>query len=346
MFERRARALARLNVSPTPVELSDRVRQTPAPQSNQVRRLRTLLSYIFGTLAYFSYPGSSHTLLLKVERPLLIEDHQPLNLEEIMSKLHSAVKVGPYEFSHRVVLAPLTRMRAEEGAKPGPLMAEYYAQRASEGGFLIGEATIAAPDGNGYLGAPGLYDDSQIAGWKQVTDAVHAKGGRIFLQLYHAGRQSQQPVAAGRRPAGGAVRRAAWRRRLHRSGLDPEHAEPRADDRRDRRSGRELSHGRPARQGGRLRRRRTACRQWLPVRSVPAGRQQQAHRHLRRLVRKPRALPDRSDAGRDLGVGQRPRGRAPRAERHLGRHVRQQPGRPVQPTWRRNWTSSTWPICT
>ncbi|MFM0088828.1 alkene reductase [Paraburkholderia sediminicola] len=136
-----------------------------------------------------------------------------------MSKLHSAVKVGPYEFAHRVVLAPLTRMRAEAGARPGPLMAEYYAQRTSEGGFLISEATIAAPNGNGYLGAPGLYDDSQIAGWKQVTDAVHAKGGRIFLQLYHAGRQSNsqlqpggaEPVAPSAVPHGGvAYTEAGW----------------------------------------------------------------------------------------------------------------------------------------
>src|SRR3984885_14223242 len=120
-----------------------------------------------------------------------------------MSKLHFPVKVGAYEFSHRVVLAPLTRMRAEEGAGPGPLMAEYYAQRTSEGGFLIGEATIAAANGNGYLGAPGLYDDSEIAGWKLVTDAVHAKGGRIFLQLYHAGRQSNAELQPdGRQPVG------------------------------------------------------------------------------------------------------------------------------------------------
>jgi N-ethylmaleimide reductase len=120
-----------------------------------------------------------------------------------MSRLHSPIQVGPFEFSHRVVLAPLTRMRAEEGARPGPLMAEYYAQRTSKSGFLISEATIAAPNGNGYLGAPGLYDDSQIEGWKRVTEAVHARGGRIFLQLYHAGRQSHsqlqpdggQPVA-------------------------------------------------------------------------------------------------------------------------------------------------------
>lgn len=120
-----------------------------------------------------------------------------------MSKLHTNIKVGPYQIAHRVVLAPLTRMRAEPGAIPGQLMAEYYAQRTSAGGLLIGEATIAAPNGNGYLGAPGLYDDSQIEGWKLVTDAVHAKGGKIFLQLYHAGRQSNsqlqpdggQPVA-------------------------------------------------------------------------------------------------------------------------------------------------------
>lgn len=120
-----------------------------------------------------------------------------------MSKLFSEVKVGPYTFSHRVVLAPLTRMRAESGAIPGALMAEYYAQRASAGGFLISEATIGAPNGNGYLGAPGLYDDSQIAGWKRVIEAVHAKGAKIFLQLYHAGRQSNSELQPdGGRPVG------------------------------------------------------------------------------------------------------------------------------------------------
>src|SRR5471030_365904 len=130
-----------------------------------------------------------------------------------MSKLISGIQVGAYQFSHRVVLAPLTRMRAEAGAIPGPLMAEYYAQRTSEGGFLIGEATIATDTGNGYLGSPGMYDDSQIAGWKLVTDAVHAKGGRIFLQLYHAGRQSNsllqpggaRPVSASEIPHGGVA---------------------------------------------------------------------------------------------------------------------------------------------
>jgi N-ethylmaleimide reductase len=118
-----------------------------------------------------------------------------------------------------VVLAPLTRMRAESGARPGPLMAEYYAQRTSPGALLIAEATIAAANGNGYLGAPGMYDDSQIAGWKRVTDAVHAKGGKIFQQLYHAGRQSNaqlqpdggRPVGPSEVPHGGvAYTEAGW----------------------------------------------------------------------------------------------------------------------------------------
>lgn len=120
-----------------------------------------------------------------------------------MSKLFSSIQIGPHALAHRVVLAPLTRMRAEPGAIPGKLMAEYYGQRTSPGALLIGEATIAAPNGNGYLGAPGLYDDSQIAGWRLVTDAVHARGGKIFLQLYHAGRQSNAEVQpAGSQPVG------------------------------------------------------------------------------------------------------------------------------------------------
>jgi len=69
-----------------------------------------------------------------------------------MSKLHTSIQIGPYQIAHRVVLAPLTWMRAEPGAIPGQLMAEYYAQRTTAGGLLIGEATIAAPNGNGYRG--------------------------------------------------------------------------------------------------------------------------------------------------------------------------------------------------
>jgi N-ethylmaleimide reductase len=107
-----------------------------------------------------------------------------------MSNLFRPTRIGPYSLSHRVVMAPLTRMRSEPGDIPGDLMVEYYAQRASEGGLIIAEATPVSIRGYGYAGAPGIYSNSQIAGWKRVTDAVHAKGGRIMLQLWHVGRQS------------------------------------------------------------------------------------------------------------------------------------------------------------
>jgi N-ethylmaleimide reductase len=110
-------------------------------------------------------------------------------------------------------MAPLTRLRASAGAIPNALMAEYYSQRASDGGLLVSEATFVSPGGNGYLGAPGIHGDAQIAGWKTITDAVHAKGGRIFLQLWHVGRVSHtelqpaggQPVAPSSLPFEGTV---------------------------------------------------------------------------------------------------------------------------------------------
>ncbi len=107
-----------------------------------------------------------------------------------MRPLFSPIKIGPYQLAHRVVMAPLTRMRSDPGDIPSNLMVEYYFQRASKGGLIISEATPVSIRGYGYAGAPGIYSDSQIAGWRRVTDAVHAKGGRIFLQLWHVGRQS------------------------------------------------------------------------------------------------------------------------------------------------------------
>lgn len=114
-----------------------------------------------------------------------------------MSTLFSPSQIGPYALSHRLVLAPLTRMRSGQNDIPNELMVEYYAQRASAGGLLIAEATPVSIRGNGYHGAPGIYADEQIAGWKKVVDAVHAKGGRIFLQLFHAGRQSHRDLQPG-----------------------------------------------------------------------------------------------------------------------------------------------------
>src|ERR1700722_8581861 len=108
-----------------------------------------------------------------------------------MSKLFSPIRIGAFDLSHRVVLAPLTRMRADvPGNVPNDLMAKYYQQRASEGGLMITEATFISPVGNGGYASPGIFTDAQVAGWRQVVDAVHAKGAKILLQLWHVGRQS------------------------------------------------------------------------------------------------------------------------------------------------------------
>ena len=100
-----------------------------------------------------------------------------------MSKLFTPTQIGPYKLSHRVVMAPLTRMRSDPADIPSDLMVEYYTQRASKGGLIISEATPVSIRGNGYAGAPGIYSETQIAGWQRVTAAVHAKGGRIFQQF-------------------------------------------------------------------------------------------------------------------------------------------------------------------
>jgi len=106
-----------------------------------------------------------------------------------MTKLFDSIKVGAYTFKNRVFMAPLTRGRAGESRVPNALMAEYYAQRA-DAGLIISEATAISKQGYGWRDAPGMYTDEQEAGWKQVTEAVHKEGGRIFLQLWHMGRVS------------------------------------------------------------------------------------------------------------------------------------------------------------
>src|SRR5690349_12536917 len=112
--------------------------------------------------------------------------------------LFSSLRVGPYQLQHRLVLAPLTRMRAEKPSlAPRPLNAEYYAQRATPGGLLIAEASPVTDTAFGSPGVPGIYTDAQIAGWRKVVDAVHAKGGIIFLQLWHVGRVSHSSFQPG-----------------------------------------------------------------------------------------------------------------------------------------------------
>jgi N-ethylmaleimide reductase len=112
--------------------------------------------------------------------------------------LFSPLEVGPYQLSHRVVMAPLTRMRAErESFAPRPLNADYYGQRATQGGLIIAEASPVLATGRGNPATPGIYSQAQLEGWRAVVDAVHAKGGVIFLQLWHVGRVSHSSFQPG-----------------------------------------------------------------------------------------------------------------------------------------------------
>jgi N-ethylmaleimide reductase len=104
-----------------------------------------------------------------------------------MNPLFKPIKAGALELSNRILMAPLTRCRAEAEHVPGALMAEYYAQRASAG-LIIAEATMVMEGNSAFYAEPGIYSGAQVDGWRAVTDAVHARGGRIFLQLWHGGR--------------------------------------------------------------------------------------------------------------------------------------------------------------
>ena len=116
------------------------------------------------------------------------------------SPLFQLLSLGALHLQHRVVMAPLTRLRSRQpGDVPHALNATYYGQRASQGGLIVSEATDVSGQARGYPGAPGIYSPEQIAGWRLVTDAVHARGGRIVLQIWHTGRishSSMQPSGA------------------------------------------------------------------------------------------------------------------------------------------------------
>ena len=117
------------------------------------------------------------------------------------SSLFNPLKLGALTLPNRIIMAPLTRCRADDGHVPSDLMAEYYSQRATAG-LIVAEATMVMEGNSAFWREPGIYSDAQVAGWRKVTDAVHAKGGLIFLQLWHGGRAThpllnngQQPVA-------------------------------------------------------------------------------------------------------------------------------------------------------
>ncbi len=111
--------------------------------------------------------------------------------------LFTPFAIGDIDVKNRIVMAPLTRNRARaEDDTPFEIHAEYYAQRAGAG-LIITEGTQISPEGKGYAWTPGIHSAAQVAGWRKVTDAVHAKGGRIAAQLWHVGRISHTSLQAG-----------------------------------------------------------------------------------------------------------------------------------------------------
>lgn len=129
-----------------------------------------------------------------------------------MTQIFTSVRVGRYTLPNRLVMAPMTRSRAKSDGTPGDLAAEYYSQRASVG-LIVTEGAQPSDDGQGYLTTPGIYSPAHVEGWNKVSAAVHDKGGRIFIQLMHAGRMShpdntphhRQGVAPSAIAAGGQI---------------------------------------------------------------------------------------------------------------------------------------------
>ena len=116
-----------------------------------------------------------------------------------MLSLFSPIQFGAITAPNRIFMAPMTRCRADANHVPTDIMVEHYAQRAS-GGLLIAEATMAMEGNSSFWMEPGIYSAAQVAGWKKVTDAVHAKGGRIFLQIWHGGRACHPLLNNGAQP--------------------------------------------------------------------------------------------------------------------------------------------------
>jgi len=115
------------------------------------------------------------------------------------SALLEPTQIGDIQLNNRIVLAPMTRTRAETDGTPNDLMAEYYAQRAAAG-LVITEATGVDKSAIAWMGMPGAYQESHVGGWKKVTDAVHAKGSKIFLQIWHPGRATHSLLINGQQP--------------------------------------------------------------------------------------------------------------------------------------------------
>jgi N-ethylmaleimide reductase len=125
--------------------------------------------------------------------------------------LFSPVELGATRLKHRVVMAPLTRSRSiQPDSIPGDLMLEYYSQRTSDGGLIITEAAQLSEATRGWHGAPGMYSDAQVDGWKEIVEAVHANGGHIYAQLWHPGRFSHITLTGGAMPVSASVDPEYW----------------------------------------------------------------------------------------------------------------------------------------
>ena len=125
-----------------------------------------------------------------------------------MPTLFDPMRCGAFTLANRVVMAPLTRNRADAERVPTALMRTYYEQRATAG-LIISEATQISPQGQGYRDTPGIYSDAQVHGWRPITDAVHAQGGRMVAQLWHVGRISHVSLQpGGQAPVSSTARRA------------------------------------------------------------------------------------------------------------------------------------------
>ena len=120
-------------------------------------------------------------------------------MDRPLADVFTPCKMGPLTLRNRIVMAPLTRSRAEDGNVPTPLAIEYYAQRASAG-LIVTEATQVSAGAQGYVATPGVYTSAQVDRWKQVTEAVHRAGGTIFMQLWHVGRISHPDFLEGELP--------------------------------------------------------------------------------------------------------------------------------------------------
>jgi 2,4-dienoyl-CoA reductase-like NADH-dependent reductase (Old Yellow Enzyme family) len=138
-----------------------------------------------------------------------------------LSRLFDPLKVGALELPNRIIMAPLTRKRAGAERVPNTMMAEYYRQRAGAG-LILSEATSVSPQGVGYWGTPGIWNDAQVQGWQHVTRAVQNAGGRMFQQLWHVGRISDPELLNGQLPIAPSAIAAAG----HVSGLRPQRPHP------------------------------------------------------------------------------------------------------------------------